>query len=619
MGKARLLALVLIIAFAISLIQNVQAAGVISTISVGGTPWGVAYNSAKGEIYAVNSGSGRAIWVISDATNTVTSTISLTQNPYRVEYDSGKNEIFVANYAANSVSIISAETNREVATVPVGKSPASFAYDSGKGEMFVANTGDDTVSVISDSTNTVVANITVGSNPYDLAYDSAKGEIFVANSYGRSVSVISDTTNEVVATIAVGSGPLGIVYDAAKGEIFVANLNSNTVSVISDSTNTVVATITVGAGPAPVAYDSGKGQIYVANRNDGTVSVISDADNTVVQTLTVGASPYGIAYDSGKGEIFVANQGDGSISVISDSAAASVSPSASTGTSPQATTTPTSTPSEPASSDLQQQVWTPNPTNTVITVGISAVVLGAVSTIFSALSDPLASAGGSLGEKTKEVIPDKLKEWLEKVVESRREVEATEKTGSLFKPTMPEVVAYVVSIIILGISFSYVKVITLSQLWELLPIFIATSIIVVFVQKFFTIIYLRHKGVWSEQAIWPLGLILFLFTTFALKVPFASPTRTKHTNKFTEKLGATTASAEILIGLAFAGLFFALLELGYTAIGGAGLSMCVIGAFFASFPIKPLSGKNIFTHSKTRWLAMFVLTLIVFIGWLLIL
>jgi YVTN family beta-propeller protein len=615
MSKVRLLALVLIIAFTISLIQNAQAAAIITTISVGGAPWGVAYNPAKGEIYAVNSGSGRSIWVISDNTHTVTSTIPLTQNPYRVEYDSGKGEIFVANYAADSVSIISAETKSVIATVPVGKSPASFAYDSGKGEMFVANTGDNTVSVISDSTNTVVANITVGSNPYDLAYDPAKREIFVANSYGRSVSVISDTTNTVIATIAVGSGPLGTVYDSAKGEIFVANLNSGTVSVISDSTNTVVATVTVGSGPTPVAYDSGKGQIYVANRNDGTVSVISDVDNTVLQTITVGKTPYGVAYDSAKGEIYVANQGDGSISVISDSATASPSPSASSSTSPQATANP----SQPASSDLAQQVWTPNPTNTVITVAISAVVLGAVATIFSAISEPLAGAGGSLGEKTKDMIPDKLKEWLEKVVETKREAEAAEKTGSLFKPTPTEVVAYAASIIILGISFSYVKVITLNQIWELLPIFIATSIIVGFVQKFFTITYLRHEGVWSEQTIWPLGLILFLFTTFAFKVPFASPTRTKHTNKFTKKLGATTATVEILIGLAFAGIFFALLELGYTAIGGAGLSMCVIGAFFGAFPIKPLGGKNIFAYSKLNWLIMFLITLSVFVGWLLIL
>ena len=224
-----------------------------------------------------------------------------------------------------------------------------------------------------------------------------------------------------------------------------------------------------------------------------------------------------------------------------------------------------------------------------------------------------------MAEKTRDMLPDRLKDWLEKIVESKREAEAAEKTGSLYKPTLAEVTAYVVSIIVLGISFSYVKVITLDQIWVLLPIFIATSIIVGFVQKFFTIIYLRHKGVWSEQSIWPLGLIMFLFTTFAFKVPFSSPTRTIHTKKFTEKLGAIVATAEILIGLAFAGVFFLLLELGYTAVGSAGLSMCVIGAFFGSFPISPLGGKDVYRYSKPSWLALFVITLLIFVGWLLML
>jgi YVTN family beta-propeller protein len=618
-------AFVMVLALAFSFIQTTSASAVISTINVGGAPWGITYNSAKGEIIAVNSGSGKSLWVISDTTNAVTATIPLTVNPYRVEYDSGKNEIFVANYASNSVSIISDNTHELLATVAVGKAPASFAYDSGKNEIFVANSGENTVSVISDISNTVVANITVGSNPYDLAYDSAKGEIFVANSYGRSVSVISDSTNKVLATIPVGSGPLGIVYDSAKSEIFVANLNSNTVSVISDNTNSVIATIPVGEGPVPIAYDSNKGQIYVGNRDDGTVSVISDVDNTVVQTLTVGTTPYGLAYDSAKEEIFVANQGDGTISVISD--ASSVSPSAnpssgspsssvSPSSSPQDTVNPTTTPSQPGLTDILQQVWVPNPTNTAISVGVSAAVIGIVSFIFSAISDPLAGIGGSLGEKTRDMLPDKLKEWLEKTFESKREAEATEKIGSVFKPTLAEIIAYTVSIIILGISFSYVKVITLDQIWALLPIFIVTSIVVGFVQKIFTIIYLRHKGVWSEQAIWPLGLILFLFTTIAFKVPFSSPTRTNHTNKFTERLGATVAVAEILIGLGFAGIFFLLLELGYTSIGSAGLSMCIIGAFFGTFPISPIAGKEIFAHSKRNWLALFVITLILFIGWL---
>ena len=157
------------------------------------------------------------------------------------------------------------------------------------------------------------------------------------------------------------------------------------------------------------------------------------------------------------------------------------------------------------------------------------------------------------------------------------------KTGSPFIPTKTEFVAYVTAIIVLAISFSYVKVITLDQIWEILPVFFATSILVGFVQMFFSIAFMRSQGVWSEHKIWPLGLILFLFTTFAFKVPFSSPTRSvNQSSKFTERLGAIVAASGIFISLAFAGLFFLLFKGGYAAIGDAGLSMCIIGSFFGT-------------------------------------
>jgi YVTN family beta-propeller protein len=609
-----------IVVFGFSLVHMVCGIGVTNTVSIGGAPWGVSYDSGKNEVFVVTTNIN-SVLVLSDSTNTVVATIPVGQQPYRSIYDSAKGEIFVTNYGADSVSVISDDTNTVVATVPVGSSPASFAYDSGKGEVFVANSAAGTVSVISDSTNTVVATVTVGSGPYDLAYDSAKGEVFVANSGARSVSVISDTSNTVVATIPVGSGPLGVAYDSAKSEIFVANSVSGTVSVISDSTNTVVATVTVGTSPAPVVYDSAKGYIFVVNRDSSTVSVISDSTNEVIATVPVGASPYGADYDSGKGEIYVANKADGTLSIISDSSTAtSPSPSASTSPTPITSTSPNPTSSPPSSSsDLSGQVWVPSPVNAVATVGVSAVVMGVVALISSGLSTSLSGISGAVAEKITDLVPEKTKEFLAELFASKRKVNAAEKSGPLFRPTKTEIIAYVVSIIVLGVSFSYVKVVSLSQIWELLPIFLFTSFIVGFVQKFFSIIYLRRKGVWSEHAIWPLGLILFLFTTFAFKVPFSSPTRSVHTKKFTEHVGAIVASFEILISLAFGGLFFLLLSLGYVAIGSAGLSMCVIGSFFCTFPVSPLIGKEIFNHSKPLWAGFFLVTLIIFSLWILML
>jgi H+/Cl- antiporter ClcA len=247
------------------------------------------------------------------------------------------------------------------------------------------------------------------------------------------------------------------------------------------------------------------------------------------------------------------------------------------------------------------------------------LAIGAFSLIFAALSNPLGGLGGTLAEKTKELIPDKIKEWLSEFFSSKRKLDAEAKSGSPFKPTKPEALAYITAIIVLAVSFSYVKVITLDQLWAMLPVFLATSVLVGFVQKFFSIAFMRSRGVWSEHKIWLFGLFLFLFTTFAFRVPFSSPTRNvNQSTKYTERLGAIVSASEILISLTFAGFFFLLLSVGYVAVGGAGLAMCVIGSFFGTFPVAPMSGKEIFNHNKRLWAGLFIATLIIFCVWLLL-
>ncbi len=615
----KFLSFIFIFFFAFSSVSTVKAAGVIATIAVGASPTGVAYDSSKNEVFVANSGFN-TVSVISDSSNSVVATVTVGTSPTGLAYDSAKGEIFVTNHGSNSVSVISDSTNRVVATVPVGTSPNNLAYDSGKGEIFVVNSGDNSVSVISDSSNAVVATIPVGTNPNKVIYDAGKGELFVCNSGYNTVSVISDSTNTVVATITVGISPAGAAYDSGKGEVFVANYGSgaNSVSVISDTNHAVVATIPVGTTPYGVAYNSVTNEIYVSNHGSNSVSVISDSTNTVVATIPVGNTPSGITYDSGKGAMFVANMGDKTVSVISDTTPVSTSPTPVSPTS-GATSTPNPSSSPLNSSDLMQQVWVPSPTSAVEAVTVSAIAVGVISLIFAALSNPLGDAGGKVGEKTKGLIPESLKNWLEEFVSSRRKLQIAGKTGSPFIPTKTEALAYATAIIVLAISFSYVKVITLDQIWALLPVFFATSVLVGFVQKFFAITFMRSRGVWSEHKIWPFGLVLFLFTTFAFRVPFSSPTRSvNQSTKFTEKLGAIVSASGILISLAFAGLFFLLLKGGYVAIGGAGLDMCIIGSFFGTFPVSPMSGKDIFDHNKLLWAGLFMATLMIFAAWLLL-
>jgi len=59
---------------------------------------GAAYDSGMGEIFvAINGGGTCAVRVISEGTNIVFATIPVGSIPYGVEYDSGKGEVLVSN------------------------------------------------------------------------------------------------------------------------------------------------------------------------------------------------------------------------------------------------------------------------------------------------------------------------------------------------------------------------------------------------------------------------------------------------------------------------------------------------------------------------------------------
>jgi hypothetical protein len=262
----------------------------------------------------------------------------------------------------------------------------------------------------------------------------------------------------------------------------------------------------------------------------------------------------------------------------------------------------------------------PPPTNAVAATTVTAVAVSATSVAVAAAVTPVGAPTDRVTKEIRNLLPASVKKWLATFMASKRKLAVDEKTGSPFVPKKPEVIAYCISIALLALSFSYVKVDNLSDILLVLPTILATSVIVEFVKTFVLIVYARSRGVWTEHKLWYLGLATFVVTTFAFRVPFSSPTRSVYyAPKFTKRMGAILSSAAILISLAFAGLFFVLLISGFTMIGSTGLAMCIISAFFDTFPIAPMRGKTIFNHSKILWAALFIVTLFLYGTWLLLL
>jgi DNA-binding beta-propeller fold protein YncE len=187
---------------------------------------GLVYDSGTGEIFATL---GDNVTVISDRTNSIIASIPAGRDPTALAYDSAKGEVFAANAVSGNVTIISDTADRVVGSVPVGNVPVELLYDASKGEVFAFNAGSENVSVISDVSNSVVATLSgklLAGNPAAPAYDPETGDIFVAFGYS-TVDVISDSTNSVTGTIVGGQYEDGAVYDPAQNEIFVADPQSS--------------------------------------------------------------------------------------------------------------------------------------------------------------------------------------------------------------------------------------------------------------------------------------------------------------------------------------------------------------------------------------------------------
>jgi YVTN family beta-propeller protein len=151
---------------------------------------GMVYDSVKGYIIVASDRQGSSnnhFSVISDETNTVVEKINVYGTPYSLAYDSGRGEIYALT--DREILIISDETLSVVATMDV--TACAITSNSTKGELYITNCNDDSVSIIDRETLSVVATMPVGDYPVGIVYDSVKEELFVINRNSETVSVVS--------------------------------------------------------------------------------------------------------------------------------------------------------------------------------------------------------------------------------------------------------------------------------------------------------------------------------------------------------------------------------------------------------------------------------------------
>ncbi len=577
---------------------------------------GIVYiGSEDDQIYALNASSGAWIWnyTTGDQINTSPTVVN--------------GIVYFGSDDAN-VYALNASSGAYIWNFTTGKSLGSSSPAVVGGVVYIGSE-DHNIYALNALTGTQIWNFTTGNATFSSPA-VINGVVYVGD-YDQHVYALNASTGLEIWNFTTGN-QVNASPAVSGGVVYVGSLDNNTYALNAASGTQIWNYTTgneVGSSAAIV-----NGVVYVGSHDDSFYALNATTGSKLWSYATGGeirSSPAvvgGVAYfGSLDDNVYAIGTSNSSNSSSSPSPSPSPSSSPSSSPSPNLSNSLTAFQSALSSalssvySSLTRNVWVPSQkTSAAYAVAASAVVLGSVSVLFSLLSNPLGGAGGAAGEKLNGLIPNNIKQWLEDFISSKHKLGVEEKKGFIFRPTGTEILAYAISIVALTISFSYVKVASIDQILQVLPVFFATSILVGFAQKFFSIVYMRSKGVWSEHKIWPLGLAMFLVTTFVFKVPFSAPTKSEHKeDERAEKLGAIASASEILISLAFGCIFFVLLILGYGGIGGAGLTMCVIGSFFGTLPITPMSGKDIFDHKKSLWATLFVVTLIIFVAWLFLL
>jgi hypothetical protein len=261
--------------------------------------------------------------------------------------------------------------------------------------------------------------------------------------------------------------------------------------------------------------------------------------------------------------------------------------------------------------DYEGRFWVPSPTNAIqafFSVTLVYIVGHLLRKQLSVISEKLWS-----------ILPSGVQVWIENYISSKSEIALEANKGSTFKLTKVEIIAYGIALTMMTLAFAYSSVGTLEELVVAIPTILGTSIMIEFIKNYLLTVFARSRGAWTEYRIWPLGLLMFLLSSFVFKTPFSSPSKSAQSEgEAADRISGLIAVNSVLLVLVLAGGFYYLDIQGISEIGKIGLGMCLLSAFFDSIPIPPLNGKDVWDWNKIVSIILLIVTFGINLIWLML-
>jgi YVTN family beta-propeller protein len=322
-------------------VVDVQSSKVLSSISVGRMPRGIALSSDGRQLYITNAWSD-TVSVIDTTTLQVVQTLSTGSEPSGIVSDHNGATLYVANRLSGDVSVIDLKSGQESKRLLAGRG-ASYLALSPDGKWIYCthiypNAGafrtqpNSEITVIDTARQTVVERKPLHNvaGVFHVAL-SADGRLGVAAqlrpknliplahvehgwAFGDSLTLFGQ---DVGGTIQIPIDeldryyalPWGVAIAPDKSKIFLTTAGSQSVTVIdvarllktvrtrpqsfvndlSASADYVLARIPVGHNPRGILLSQDGNRLYVANRLDDNIAVIDTTTDKLVSTIDLGS------------------------------------------------------------------------------------------------------------------------------------------------------------------------------------------------------------------------------------------------------------------------------------------------------------------------------------------
>lgn len=274
---------------------NIDTNTVVSTINVGGQPYGIAVNPVGTRIYVTDGFGNSRLSVIDTTTDTVIATVPLN-NPLGVAVHPVNGDIYVANYGNAKVSVIDPITFAIKTTISVVGNPFMMTMNGNGSKLYLTDYATNRLTIITTATKAKTYKTVASEGNVGLAFNKGtdtaiSNRVFVANYIASTISAVNsgNTVSHWMNTPAYTAYGIAIKNNGL--EAYVTSYGGNLLYHINLKTKSLITLYGTHALPTGVALSPKEKRLYVANFSPSTISVFDTADHSIITNISVGSGP----------------------------------------------------------------------------------------------------------------------------------------------------------------------------------------------------------------------------------------------------------------------------------------------------------------------------------------